>query len=264
MSAAAQTCGCGRPTRDEAYVCDECADELVQALAEIPWAVRQLEITRLRLRAAPIETSGSSAVSPLPWSERASCARRRLARVLAEAVAWCEQNRIRHSSPSEKAPADDYARARWLHWRVDGMTLHPEGWQISSRITDAVEACRVAVDLPPERWYAGPCACGTDLYALNRSGPVECRGCGTTYDVSQRRDWLLGEAEDRLLNAADLARAVSWLGAEPLTPGRVRKWASRKRILARGHDGAHPLYRVGDAIDLLAEDTRRRDERRGR
>ena len=36
------------------------------------------------------------------------------------------------------------------------------------------------------------------------------------------------------------------------------QWSSRGRIVAHGHIGARPLYRVGDVLDLIGEDARRR------
>jgi len=132
---------------------------------------------------------------------------------------------------------------------------HDIGPDAVDEITDAVADCRRVIDRAPERWYAGPCECGADLYAKRRTGIVTCRECGHEYDVEARREWLLAEAEDRLANAATIARAVSWLGAEPLTSATVRKWAQRGRLLAKGHDGRGPLYRIGDAIDLLAKES---------
>ena len=61
------------------------------------------------------------------------------------------------------------------------------------------------------------------------------------------------QPDQHVSTATELARAVSWLGADYLTTDRVRQWASRGRLVTRGHslDG-HPMYRVGDAIDLLS------------
>lgn len=257
-------CRCGRPTRDAAYVCDQCGDDLARALGDVPWLTDELQTTITRQRATPTEGGGKSFDKPLPWHEKAADTLRTLHGLLVSWARFCEEEAIRNSSPRTRMldSHDDNpaALSRWLLWRVDGLTLHDIGPDAVDELTDAVAACHRVIDRRPDRWYAGPClteGCGSDLYARRREGSVKCRDCEAVYDVAERREWLLLEAEDRLAPAADLARAVSWLGAEPLTPDRVRKWAERGRITAKAHDGRRPLYRVGDAIDLLASDTQK-------
>lgn len=252
-------CRCGKPTRDHVYACDTCADLLARALGDVPWLDEQLDTTITRQHAIPTEAGPRTFDKPLPWHDAAADARRTLHGLLVSWVRFCDEEHVRHSSPRDGLPADTLAAlSGWLLWRVDGLTLRDIGPEAIDEITSAVAACHRIVDRRPDRWYAGPCAtddCAADLYAQRRDGDVRCRDCGATYDVAARRAWLLAEAEDRLAPAAEVARAVSWLGAAPLTASRVRKWAERERILAKGHDGARPLYRIGDAINLLASDT---------
>jgi hypothetical protein len=276
------TCRCGKPTRDDAYVCDTCADSLAKTLGDVAWLADELEVTITKQRGIPASGGGGATADcsctpddidasrckhgALPWHDAASGARTHLHALLVSWVRLCHEEGVRHQSPDDDLPDDDLvALARWLLWRVDGLMLHPAGPDAADEIADAYAACERLIDRRPDRWYAGPCVvedergkeCGTDLYARSTRGDVECRTCGATYDVATRRAWLLAAAEDRLANATEVARAVSWLGAEPLTPARVWKWAERGRIVAKGHDGRAPLYRIGDAIDLLADDTRR-------
>jgi len=257
-------CRCGRPTRDDASFCETCADNLVRVLGDVPWMDDELEVTITRQRGLPTEGSSAGVETPLPWHEKASDARRNLHGLLATWCRFCEEEGVRNSSPSFGLPEDNLpAMSRWLLWRVDGLSLLDIGPEAVDEITNAFAECERLIDRRPDRWYAGPCVaetiegdpCGADLYAKRVTGVVECRNCGAGYDVAERRAWLLAEAEDRLADASTVARAVSWLGAEPLTPARVWKWAERKLIVAKGHDGRRPLYRIGDAIDLLARDT---------
>lgn len=271
------TCRCGKPTRDAAYLCDDCADQLAHALGDVPWLDEELETTITRQRAIPNEGKASASATcscddnedncphgGLPWHEQASDIRRTLHGLLATWCRFCDEEAIRHSSPASGLPADEMqAMSRWLLWRIDGLTLHDIGPEAHDEITDAVAAARHIIDRRPDRWYAGPCTnavaevvCGADLYAKRTTGDVTCRQCAAVYDVAERRAWLLAEAEDRLADATAVARAVSWLGADALTPARIRKWAERGRIAVKGHQGKRPLYRIGDAIDLLAADTR--------
>lgn len=262
-------CRCGRPLRDTLTICDTCADNLTRDLNEIPWLEDELTTTIARLRALPTEGGSKGRETPLMWHEKAGDARRTLHGLLATWARFCEEEGIAHQSPRmgqlEAGDDNPVALSRWLLWRIDGLARNDIGPEIVSEIGDAVAACRRVIDRKADRWYAGPCVvedeagkvCGSDLYAARAKGNVDCRECGATYDVAARREWLLAEAEDRLANSHDLARAVSWLGAEPLKPERIRQWAKRGRIIAKGHDGKSPLYRIGDAIDLLASDVSR-------
>lgn len=157
------------------------------------------------------------------------------------------------------------------------------------------------VDRPPDSWYAGICgallgvhdesSCGcachlmaeglvdcdvpggcgleyTDvvctriLYATPGEPFVRCGDCGSTYDVANRRDQLLREAEDRMATVEMITRIVTTLGDRDVraskVAARIRQWAVRGRITSHGTriiDGRlRPVYRIGDVLDLLARD----------
>lgn len=261
-------CKCGRPTRDAAYVCDNCGDELARALGDIPWLAEELEVTISRQKGVDYRGVGggkgarkaSERPSPVVWG--ASEARDHLKAVLVSWALYAHQEGVRNSNPNAGLPADTLgALSAWLLWMVDGLTFDEIGPDAVEEITDAVAKCYRLIDSRPDKWYAGPCnaelesgECGSDLYANAAQGDVKCGNCGAVYDVVARRKWLLDAAEDRLADAATLARSVSWLGALPLNATRVRKWAERGRIVAKAHDGNRPLYRIGDAIDLLSQE----------
>lgn len=145
---------------------------------------------------------------------------------------------------------------------------------------DLERRLRRFVDRPADRWYAGPCTaglhgleatwfCGTELYAELGKPEVTCRECGISYDVAERRAWLLAAAEDRWETATTIARAVVvWTDydrGESRLVRRISDWAKRDRILVRGRrevDGRpRPLYRLGDVLDLLADDARDAEKR---
>lgn len=253
-------CRCGRPTRDQAFICDTCTDKLAHALGECPWADTELQTTLAGERGIDYRRSGTrTKETPIPVNIAASNARTDLRAVLTSWVKFCAEENVRHQSPHPGIPTDDIpAMSRWLLWRVDGLALLDIGPEAVDEITSAISKCKQIIDRPADKWFAGPCDCGEDLYARLQKGTIKCRvaDCALEYDVAARREWLLEAAEDQLVIAADVARAVSWLGAAPLTSDRVRKWAERGRLAAKGHDGRYPLYRVGDAIDLLASTSR--------
>lgn len=161
----------------------------------------------------------------------------------------------RSQPPRDNVPSCCAYLRRHLRW------IRARHWvpQMLDELTHIETALRRMIDRPAGRWYAGPCDhCERDLYARVGHPVVTCRDCELDYDVDARRTWLLEQAQSHLATAVELARAVSWLGTEPLTAERVRKWAERGRITAKGHTSYRgrqvPVYLVRDAIDLLAQD----------
>lgn len=185
--------------------------------------------------------------------------------------------RVRRTRP----PADTVADCcRYLA----GQRVHIAAAEYADQLLDELlnleRRLRRFVDRPPERWYAGPCTaglraleavwfCGAELYADLGEPTVTCRDCGVTYDLAERRAWLLAAAEDRLENAATIARAVVvWTDydrGESRLVRRISDWARRGRLGAREErlvDGRRrSLYRVGDVLDLLADEARESAER---
>lgn len=256
-------CACGETTRDGATFGDQCATNLTQALAEVPWLAEELNITASRQQGIDYRALGGaqSSETPLPIHLGASQAKTDLGEALFGLVTVCQSKQVRHQSPDDEHPAFSLeSMAAWLLCRVDGLSLIEEGPHAVVDVVGAVDRARRVIDRAPDKLYAGRCGhetegaeCPEDLYAHQGARDIRCRTCGTTWDVSERRAWLLQEAEEVLAPAIEIARAVSWLGQAPLTPARVRQWASRGRLEVRGHNReGQPLYRVGDAIDLMA------------
>lgn len=256
MNEPCETEWCDRPVA-EGRVCQHCADRLSVALGDVGalWDELDTVLTR-QARYSDAEGRGGSEKA-LPFNPTAS----ELGWVLRNTLStWCrliaeERGRV---LPTTDTPA---AVAGWLLNHVIWLRHHRAGHEAVEEVTSIVGRIRTAIDRPPGRWFAGPCdQCERDLYALDGADSVDCRDCDLVYDVGARREWLLNQAQDRLLTAAELARAVSWLGTEPLTAERVRKWAERKRIVPHGtaiHRGNEiPTYLVSDAIDLMAQDAR--------
>lgn len=264
------TCSCGKPTRDNAYVCDDCLAELSKALGDVPWLAEELEVSITRQRGAAITGGPRSTEHGLPWQEHASDAERGLRHALVTWVRWCEDERVRHSSPNPDSPADTLAAmSRWLMWRVDGLAFTDLGGEAVEAIVSAVaEAGRVVFWKRRQRTYLGPCEarqvdehgipgepCPGDVYADSEAEFGACEDCGFPYKVDQRRADLEQRLDDRLCTAAEVARMAVFLGLE-VPRDRVRQtvnvWAKRKRIVARGESGDGPLFKYGEVRSLLA------------
>lgn len=265
---------CGKQT--DTYVCYPCGRDLERDLAETPWLVDELETVITRQVVYGTRGGGGRPVgkksTPLVFDVRASERMSIYADALRDAVTLLGGRPLAEGDYAIRGLAVNKLAA-WLMLHVTDLRNNVAGPAHFEAVRRAFARARSAVDRPADRWYAGPCwVCTHDLYAHVGRAVVTCE-CKASYDVQTRRDYLLTEAEDQLANAATIARAVSWLGAEPLTAARVRKWAERGRINAHAYDrcpnhmhavipprecrACSPLYRVGDAIDLLAADTRK-------
>jgi hypothetical protein len=188
---------------------------------------------------------------PLPYDPRAVTARDHLASVL-----WAEIGQLwpdAHIAPSV------VAMAGYLLARIDELRRHPHAPDTWAAIIDVAEAARWVIDPhPPERRYAGPCSqCGSDLYAQPGISHIACR-CGATHSVEDRKRHLLEAVQDHLATATEAARLATWLISGHVTPERIRKWAQRKRLTARGTsvNGA-PLYLFRDVLDLIENEQKK-------
>ncbi|MGI5153614.1 hypothetical protein [Microbispora sp. CA-102843] len=270
-------CGCcGRPVPDNAYVCPGCASGLHEHLVRLTGGGLADELDTALARQAKLGGGGGrgGAEQPLPYGYAASEALYVLRSTL---VGWVRvlEGDLRPIGPTcrtgclhgscrlitaRNPPADTLpAMAGWLASRAETLRHMPEGPDAVDELTAAIVNAEAVVWPPGDHVYVGPCAgehhgapCGADLYAPPGAAQVTCRACGATYRVHQRRQWLLGEAEAVLGTATEIARAVTNLG-RPVTPERIRQWAHRGCLLARGRDArGRPLYRVGDVLDLAA------------
>lgn len=268
-------CRCGAATRDDAYLCDKHADELTQALAEVPFLDEQLEISRTRQKAAGgIIDAGEGGV---PWDEAASTAQRALHSTLSTWVRFCDEERVRHQSPSIALPADNpAAMSRWLMWRVDALTLHelgPDAWE---EITNAAaEARRIVFRKAQPKVYLGACTavvggeeCGHAIYATKGAETGRCVApdCRREYPVATSQEALLSELDGRLLTAADVATTATYMSLG-VSRDRIRKqinlWHKRGRIVARSTDTqGRPMFNFGEVRKML-EEAYLSDERMG-
>jgi hypothetical protein len=251
-----QVCNCGKPTRNNAYVCDDCLGGLTKTLAEMTWLAGELETTIRGERGIDYRALGGSPGNekPMPYNLPAAEARRTLRNALHTAVRFCDEEQIRHQSRTNTLPVDSLeAMSHWLMWRVDGLGLSDMGWEFIDSIQTASQKCRYLVDRKPERRYAGPCECGRDLYHKPSAAQVQCRDCERTYEVAELYEWMRKQVRDRLVTARDGAALLCRFDLET-QQGTIDKWHERGRIVAHGHDAKRRrLYLMDDLINLAAK-----------
>lgn len=282
-------CICGRPLGGDA-ICPGCAHALQVALGDISSHWRDLDTVKAR-QTRYGASGGRGGEKPLPvdarflgWDADGTRLQDAVKNTMATWARHVLGERPIIEGPTHPAclhitcsqlnrsrpPRDDVVSVcRYLLGQADWIRSQHWAPEILDEMTDAAEQLRRMVDRPGERWYAGPCPeCAAGLYAKVGAEEIACKECEHVTQVKDRRTTLLKEAADRLVPAALVARAVSWLGEDPLTSAKVRLWGHRKQLQVKeyvvpiGEVGPvcnlRPLYRLGDACDLMALGDRRR------
>lgn len=278
-------CSCGKPTRDGAYVCETCLDEMTRDLRDLiptsadnPGLWGELRSALAGERGIDYRAlggaSGGSDATGLVIDELAVGRGRRAQKLLRSTVRACMAVGVEHKAPTGWTPqsVDSVpAMAEWLLWRVTGMAWHPEFAALPKDLGRAVDAIRTTVMPPPHRQWLGSCSlplCRGSMFARRDETFATCNVCGSWVEAKALRDWLVSEIEDQLCTASEIADLYD---PDPSVRDRVRKrvnqWARRGRLLdprvMPWHADAvlcprpNPalVFRFGDAFDLLvAED----------
>lgn len=268
---------CGRPSPDGLAVCGACWGRLEVVLGDMTALDADLEAARYGQQTFSRGGRGDDYVPR--WSDRARAAQHDLRNALTTWVRAVHGERPDEAGPrcvtcwhpsclrvtASRMPADTATGCSlWLLSHGPAVRRHEAGGELVDELLDSYARGMRAIDRPAERWYAGPCDgldgqhCGADLYARVGARIVACRSCEAEYDVAERREWLLDIAEDELLTAAEMSRALPVLAGREVTSSMIRGYAARGRLLRRSvaPEGAdvtdgRALYRVGDVIDLL-------------
>lgn len=269
-------CACGKPTRDNAVLCDNCTDELDRALGNVPSVVEELDISITGQRSAPIVFGSPSATLSLPWHEMAAEAMRELRTILVLWTRLCAEEGV-GSGPTE-LPADNLpAISRWLMHKVAGLAHHDAGQDALDEITNAIAECeRVIFWKRRSRTYLGPCgqrvedeegvvlmdACAGEVYAEEGAAVGACEDCKQGVTVVIRQSELNRQLDDRLCTAAELARLATILGLDAPRDAvrkKINYWHRHKRITSRGTVSERaagtiaeaPTFRYGEVRVML-------------
>lgn len=283
---------CSRPLSDTGYVCDKpCTTKVREALELIVDLAGEVENAVLKLVRYGGSGQGSGE-RPLPFddkrAERAAAVGNTVA-TWARHVAESRGATIPRPTPmvgplcrhgisckhhtcerirTRRMESGVATAAAWLADRLKWLRHQHEAPLMFTDLRDAARELQRIVDRPRDLWYAGPCwgeldelddddlpkRCLNELYAVPGTRTVRCRECKAEYDAEGRREWLLREANDALVHAELMARALTALGIEDVTPARVRGMARHGRLMAKGTNAAgDPTYRVGDVLAVIEE-----------
>lgn len=265
---------CGRPEPD-AVICDRCASQTAQKLAEIAEvAPAARDVANGLSRRSHGGASGKPG-SRLPLDLTAMA---KLDSVQGVLTTW-----MRHVA-EERGRAGWFSAdgdplvgaARSLGEHLEWMRHRPEADEF---LTD-VEAClrivrSIARDPAPKRYlgpcgapthetcdnpYAdGPCAtcetCDGDVYAREGAQRGRCTTCGAEVAADERRAWLDDEVRGYAYTTSEIVAAYP-----AIRRNTINQWAARGRLTAHDHDGnGRARYNLGDVLDLAAGDAARRE-----
>lgn len=255
MSTICAAPACANPASN-GFLCRGCTSKLSGDLKAIPWLLEELEVTLSRQDCLSESSDRSSDEQPLPLNMRAVEVRIDLNSTLA---AWSVHLAGRFDGLDASVIWTELRLAQYLLEHISDMLTDPSAGQFADEISDIRRRAQRAIDKPVQRVFAGPCDdCETDLYAHPSKAEVECKNpeCGAVYDIEERRRWLLGKAEDQLLTATEMSRALSGLIGEKLTPAKIRGMAHRGKLTVYPpiRPNGHPRYKVGQVRDLVLEE----------
>lgn len=267
-------CGCGTPTRDDAYLCDDCGDELARMFGGVTWLEEQLNLTITRQRAKAVSPTSGGGGERSMFHQPASNVLAHLRNHLVNTVRMCQEEHVRNAAPAWLGDPEDTLASisGWLLWRVDGLMFH-EGavdiLQVSLQIE--AQALRV-IDRPADQRFVGLCT--TEINEVVCHGPVfapegdqigRCRKCKTTYPAETARDQLEKSLDDKLFTAPEIAEISTYLNLKikrAKVHDVIRQWDKRGIISPKQHTrSGQPQYRYGDVRGPLSRYEIREEKR---
>lgn len=254
---------CDRPA-DDGFVCRACIHTFEQVLAETPWLVDELDlvVSRQTQYTNPYLPKASSSDIPLPINLKASDV---ISDIWAKLSSWVkllleENPGWRPPAGSIEIPSPPRILAAWLQSRLDAIRCHEAGAELVEEISSATAAGRYVVDRPASRQFLGKCAeqahgldgeldCEGSVYGRPGRVMAACDTCEEEWVAEDLRAYLVGQLEDRICTASEIAHLSTYLGLDidrEQVRKRVNLWASRGRLEKRGNG-----FRFGDAMILL-------------
>jgi hypothetical protein len=154
--------------------------------------------------------------------------------------------------------------AAYVGQDINWLRAHVQAAELVVSFGKAVKAAYAAIDRAREREYLGVCSytedgavCHAELWAKVKAQEVKCTQCEHVYDVGDRREWLLDQAEDMIFTPREAALYVGEVGGRAVGHQRIRNYLDRGRIAVRpSHDGVKRL-RMGDLMQVLRDDAAR-------
>ncbi|WP_028477931.1 hypothetical protein [Nocardia sp. CNY236] len=220
---------------------------------EIPIGARSLAVLAANARHA----GGSSEVTVIVREDRPPNGARVARRTAAHLI-----------TPTQEAER----LAVWLACHPHELRQLEAADEVYRDITGGTEYLRRVIDRPADRKYLGRCpikldsteVCDTNLWAEPGSTWVRCPACQQQHQVTRLEDGAAVAAREMLCTMPELLHACAAVGS-PIARRTGYRWAAQGRLARRAwlirtragvritdrhEDGAVPVYRVGDALEL--------------
>ena len=261
------TCrSCDAPTPEDLLLCTSCIATTTRIVGNTPGILTAMHTTITKqARVQDSSRTGRTLHAPPPANLDAIEKKHHLRSSLvnaALAVGTASGERPPTHLPTQML-------AWWLLPKTDWFAYDETTADACGDLIFAYHRAVSAIDHPIERIDIGVCGsavedeggCTERLYPAKGQRTIVCPGCGTVWDVQERREAAFASARNILLPAADVARYLTAIGYRT-TPKDVENWVARGKLEASLCDVTRrrQLYRFSDAHDVA----RRRQEKRAR
>lgn len=252
MTGICPSCGCGQP---DGLLCHDDSAALEVMLAAAPQLIEQLDLAIAKQARV---SKGNYAGSP----ERPKSADDELG-----------NSNLKH----ERSPVNWGVVAvrdalmvelAFIGEDINWVRRHPQVAEMVRDFGKAVANAYRAIDRARDREYLGTCfyeedgaVCHAEVWVKPKERTVRCTQCEHVYDVAERREWLLDQAEDRIVTPREAVQYVGDVGGMSVGYQRIRNYVDRKRIVSRPSPDGVMRFRLGDLLAVLRSDAARHDVR---
>jgi hypothetical protein len=249
-------CGC---EQSEGLLCHAETSLLERDLGDVAAIVAELDVSLSKMARIGTPSKGGLARERMPYNQGASIAAGALENTL---TTWVRDLTSDQWRPGLGHNASTAAAAHML-MLIPEIRRHPAVDELVDQVADAVRQARHAVDRPADRQYLGQClvpspdeegrevTCLADVYAKPTASQAKCI-CGVTHDVTERRDWLLRQAGDRLFSVKEAAQLVGSYGDLRITESTIRNYVSTGQLGYHGKVAGSSVIRLGDLLEVIA------------
>lgn len=242
-------------------LCNPCTAKLQATLTDLPWLIKQIDVTVARQDKLTTGTVGKSGETPSPVNIGALDISRDIrttllnAHTVITALPGLPPMRLDHVKTADLA--------RLLAANTHRIRHHPQAGTIYADITALVQDDELGRNAPTWkainrtiRVFAGPCPttmghnhkgepihCGEFLYADNDDPFAKCPRCDATIDVKKNR--MKAHVDRDLLTEKKLLEVLDDLD-EKVSRVKFYEWRRAGRITARGfvHEGQIVQFRI--------------------
>lgn len=261
--------GCGTPT--DGYLCSGCVVGLRIELTDVPDLLSELDITRSKqdqLGDPTARIHHKKNEQPLPYKD------------ITEAT-WLLHHTL-HAWATDYGSADDAttpSHARVLLANLHHIRLHDQAAALADEVTHAIHYARAKIDRPDDRrMFLGLCGaavlkhtddrspqtatvthCREEVYGVPWKPVAICRACGEHHVVTDRQQWLLDIAQDRLGTSTEIAGYLRTAGMK-CSSAQIRGYV-RRGWIQPATDTDPPLYRMRDVLTAIQDRYQHRNRR---